>query len=323
MRVLVTGATGLLGNNVVRYFLEQGHQVACAVRRPDPKSLAGLAVTQVLADLGQTQDWSPHLESVDAVVHCAARIHIGWTLVPACHQINVEGTARLAQAARTAKCRMIHVSTVDTLAYSVDGRAVAEGQRHPAKPQCNYVVTKTAAEQVIQQQVQQGLDAIIVHPGFMIGPWDWAPSSGKMVQAIATGQIPVAPAGGCSAADVRSVAQAIEVGLRQGARGEHYILAGHNLTYQALFEKIAQVVGRRAPRFKLGPAVAWGAGAVGDLLTKVMRKETDFNSAMIRMGQRRNFYSSAKAERELHYQIPPIEPAIEASWQFLRQEHQA
>ena len=79
------------------------------------------------------------------------------------------------------------------------------GRRRPNIP-CPYVVSKQAGEQAVRQQIEAGLDAVIVHPGLMFGPWDWKPSSGRMMLQVARNFTPMAPTGGCSICDVRDVA---------------------------------------------------------------------------------------------------------------------
>lgn len=337
MKFVLTGATGLLGNNIARIAVAAGHEVVCPVRKLGDRSLDGVPVTQVQIEFDTPRSrsnagkasmpptkWTPSpwdelLSNCDAVIHSAALIHIGWQRQEESWGANVELTNQIAAAARNANCRMVHISTVDTLGYSVDGRQVAEGVRRPAKPASAYVRSKSAAEQVVQQWVAQGLNAVVIHPGFMVGPWDWKPSSGKMIWAVAKRQIPMAPGGGCSVADVRNVAQAVVNAVTRGAPGEHYILGGHNLRYTELFREIAAVTGTRPPRWRVGPVVAVVAGWIGDCWTRLRGHETDLNSALVRMGQLRHFYSSEKAVQELGYEVGPLRPAIEAAWKFLRE----
>lgn len=319
MKLVLTGATGLLGNNVARLAIAAGHEVICPVRKLDDRSLVGLPVTPMLWDFAASSaPWLDLLSGCDAVIHSAALIHIGWQRQEESQRANVALTRQIAAAAREAGCRMVHISTVDTLGYSVDGRPVTEGIRRPAKPQSAYVKSKTDAEHEVEHWVNQGLQAVILHPGFMIGPWDWKPSSGKMIVTIAKRQIPLAPWGGCSAVDVRNVAAAVLNAATQGATGEHYILGGHNLKYTELFREIAAVTGSKAPTWRVGPVVAVAAGWIGDCWTRLSGRETDLNSALIRMGQLKHYYSSEKAQRELGYQIDPLRPAIEAAWEFLQ-----
>jgi dihydroflavonol-4-reductase len=331
MKLVLTGATGLLGNNVARLAVLLGHQVTCPVRKLGDRSLVDLQVSPVLVDFEAASQepavaksaptvWDELLKGCDAVVHSAALIHIGWQRQLESQRANVDLTDQIAAAACRAGVRFVHISTVDTLGYSVDGTPVAEGTRQPAKPASAYVRSKSAAEVVIQNWVQQGLDAVVLHPGFMLGPWDWKPSSGKMIWAIAKRQIPLAPAGGCSAVDVRNVARGVVQAITHGQKGQHYVLGGHNLTYVDLFREIAQVTNTVPPRWRLGPVVAAMAGWAGDLWTRISGNETDLNSALVRMGQLQHFYSSAKAVRELGYEVSPLQPAIRTAWDFLQSQ---
>lgn len=323
MKILVTGGTGLLGNNLIRKLLQQKTTVRAAVRTLNPKALEGLDVEQVVASFDSSTNWNELIDGCDAVIHCAAIIHLGWTRMEECRQLNVECTRQIAIAARMAGSRMVHVSSVDTLPYSVDGVPLDEAATEPKCPPCNYVVTKTESETAVHNEIEQGLDAAIVHPGFLIGPYDWKPSSGKMLLAIANRQIPLAPAGGCSVVDVRDVASAL-IRLAEGvgnASGEHYILGGHNLRYRDFFREIESVVGGKAPRWVLRPGVAAVGGLIGDTLTKIRGYESDFNSAMIRMGQICHFYDSSKAARDLGYSISPLRPALESAWNFVKDHH--
>lgn len=328
MKLVLTGATGLLGNNVVRLAVEAGHEVVCPVRRLGDRSLVGVPVSQVLVDFeaasrspspaSSKSIWDDIVDGCEAVIHSAALIHIGWQRQAESHSANVDLTEQIAASVQRTGARLIHISTVDTLAYSVNGQPVSEETRRPSKPASAYVRSKTAAEVVVKNCVTQGLDAVILHPGFMLGPWDWKPSSGKMLWAIAKRQIPLAPGGGCSAVDVRDVAQGVLNAVVRGGKGQQYILGGHNLSYVELFREIAAVTSVRPPRWRVGPVVAALAGWFGDTWSRISGRETDLNSALVRMGQLRHYYSSEKAIRELGYQISPIQPAILAAWQFLQ-----
>ena len=117
------------------------------------------------------------------------------------------------------------------------------------------------------------------------------------------------------------VVRGITSALSLGKSGEHYILGGHNLTYRELFAKFQKIVGGRAPRWVLPPAAARVGGFLGDSLTRILGRETDFNSAMLQMGQLFHFYQSTKAIAELDYAISPLEPAIEKNWEFVEWHH--
>jgi dihydroflavonol-4-reductase len=320
MKVLLTGATGLLGNNVLRILLDHGHQVAGLVRKKTSgKSLAGLSFQRIEADLAKPDEIETRVGNFDVLIHAAAKIHLGWTKLDESRQVNVYATQALAELCRGRGVRMIHVSTVDTLAVSVDGKPVSENVREPGNPPCSYVVTKREAEDVIQKQVAAGLDGVIVQPGFMVGPYDWKPSSGKMMLQIAKGRGLLAPGGGASVVDVRDVARGVLAAIEQGRSGESYILAGENITYFDLWSRMAHVIGVNPPRRPLPDWLATAAGKIGDTLSWPLGGEPLINSAATAMGQLRHYYSSAKAQAELGYQINSVEQALHDAWEWFIQ----
>ena len=321
MTYLVTGGSGLLGNNIVRALLDRGVQVRVMVRKStDPKPLEGLDVEQAVADLRDGAAISRCVDGVDCVIHAAADIHIGWKNLEQQRRINVEGTRLIAQAARQTGARMVHVSSVDALAAGSRDRLVDENVPIGPKVPCTYVVTKREAETAIVDEQSQGLRATIVNPGFMLGPWDWKPSSGRMILAIAQRWVPIAPVGGMSVCDVRDVANAIIQIPEQEQIGRRYILSGTNITYLDAWRLFAKVTHRPAPMFRMGPLMRWGAGMGGDLATRITGKEGEVNSALIRMSSLFHYYDSTRARQELNYQIRPIEQTVGDAWSWL-QEH--
>ena len=171
---------------------------------------------------------------------------------------------------------------------------------------CPYVVTKREAEQAVLAEVAQGLDATIVNPAYMIGPWDWKPSSGRMLLEVARNRGLVAPLGTNNFCDVRDVAQGILAAADRGAAGRRYILGGERLTYFQAWRIFAKVTRAIPPLLPAGPLVRRAAGRCGDLWTRLTGREPDVNSAATAMAaQSRNFVST-RAERELDYQRPPV-----------------
>ena len=194
MVTLVTGATGLVGDNVVRLLLDRGQQVRVLSRQTaDSLPLAGLDVEICRGDICDSAAVRRAVEGASRVVHSAAMVHIGWTGLERQRTVNVEGTRHVAAAARELGARLIHVSTVDTLGRG--SRAAPADEETPLGKcvACPYVITKREAERVVLEEVGRGLDAVIVNPAFMLGPWDWKPSSGRMLLAIGRGRGYVAP----------------------------------------------------------------------------------------------------------------------------------
>lgn len=319
MRILITGATGFLGNNLARALTQQGHEIVVTLRHSSNRAtLDGLKYESVLVDLNEPNDISMALSDVDLVIHTAAQIQLGWSKLEACRKVNVAATARIAEAARRRGIRMIHVSSVDALGVATETEPGDETQLNPPWPACTYVITKRESESAVILEVSNGLDAVIVNPGFMVGPYDWRPSSGEMMLAIAGQSIPFAPAGGCSVVDVRDVVDGIISAIEHGQTGERYILGGQNMSYLELWTMMANVVERRPPRRRLPPRIAKVVGHVGDLIGKFTREEPTINSAAIQMGQMFHYYHSDKAKQKLGYKIGSVEDALRDAWDWFK-----
>lgn len=320
MRILLTGATGFLGNHLLQQLIEAGHQVTATLRHSsDPRPMDGLDVSKVVVDLNEPSEISPLIGQHDAVIHAAAMIHLGWSKIPESRKVNAGGTKTLAESARRYGIRMVHVSTVDALGEVDPAVPGDETRTEPPKPACAYVVSKREAEAVFLDEVRIGLDGVIVNPGFMVGPRDWKPSSGEMLLTIAKQFMPLAPAGGCSVADVRDVARGIVLALDRGVAGERYILGGHDVTYLELWTQMAKVAGRRPPIGKLPNWISKIAGAAGDLAGRFTSEEPQLNSAVVAMGQLHHWYSSDKAINQLGYHVNDYLPALEESWEWFKQ----
>jgi dihydroflavonol-4-reductase len=319
--ILVTGATGLLGNNVVRILVEQGVTTRVLLRPGhDKRCLADLNVEQVTGDIRSSDEIRTACQGVSTVIHCAGNVQIGWSTSRGHQEVNVDGARNIAACAHDLRLRLVHVSTVNCLAFGKHAQVADEdspltGQEVP----CNYVLSKRAADREIRQRAKNGLDAIIVYPGFMLGPWDWKPSSGNMILQLARGGGWFAPRGGCSVCDVRDVAGGIIAAARMPSSGGPYILAGHNVSYLELWREIATVTHTRQPVSRFGPLAAAVAGRGGDLYGAMRGVEPLINSASVAMSSCYHYYSSDRARKELDYQVRGWQTSLVDAWQWFCQ----
>ena len=316
MKILVTGATGLVGNNCVR-LLHDDHELFVLVRDGyDTRPLEGLDVTFCAGDLSKPETLDDAIPEVDAIIHSAGDTHIGKHPRPSQHIVNTVATKAIAEVARQRDARMVFVSSVDALpAGSVD-IVVDEETKGDAKCSVGYVLTKREAEANLLEQIENGLDAVIVNPGFMLGPWDWKPSSGRMLLEVATKFTPFGPSGGFSVCDVREVAAAICHIATNSTKHRRYILAGHNVTYVEAWRVFAKASGGSPPIGAAGPIVLKSAGRWGDLMTKLSGREGDVNSGAIAMSMLFHYYDSSRAEQELGYRLRPIEESAGDTWNW-------
>jgi dihydroflavonol-4-reductase len=326
-RLLVTGATGLVGANVARIARAAGWQVRILARpTADPTALEGFNDI-ARGDVTDAESLVRACDGMDAVVHAAAMVTMATTVGPAMQRVNVQGTRDLLDAARRAGVgRIVHVSTVDAIGFTApDGRpATPANPADESVPYDNdryglpYMRTKHLAEEAAREYAAAGLPVVIVNPTFMFGAWDWKPTSGTMILEVASGKVLAWTGGGNNFVDVEDVASAILAAVDRGVVGERYILGNANWTYREAFTRIAGVIGARPPRFALPRPVALAGGAVAGAAARLLGRDAEINLATARMGYVGHYFDPGKARRELGLAAGDPEVAIERAWRWFR-----
>ena len=247
------------------------------------------------------------------------------TATPDLVAANVTGTDHIVEACiRAGVDRLLHVSSTVAVGISPDGTPCDESSPWNL-PELGlddgYATTKRQSELNVRQAVQDGrIDAVVVNPGFMFGPYDARPSSGEMIVQVARGNGRFFTTGRNSFCDVRRVADGMLAALERGTTGERYILAGENLSYGAIFERIAGVVGRPPPRVRMPHAVARPAGWAGDVLQWWTGRDQPVTTMSLRWGYTEGFVvSSAKAIEALGYDPGTPDDGIRAAWDWFRE----
>ncbi len=326
MRICITGATGLLGANVAARAREAGHELVCTRRATSNTAhLDALELEWTEAPLSDLDALTQAFDGCSHVIHCAARTSMLPTATPALVAANVTGADHVVTACERAGVeRLLHVSSTVAVGISSDGTPCDESSPWNL-PELGlddgYATTKRQSELNVRQAVQDGrIDAVIVNPGFMFGPYDARPSSGEMILQVARGNGRVFTRGCNSFCDVRRVADGMLAALERGESGERYILAGENLSYGAIFERIARVVGRPPPKVPVPHAVARPVGWVGDLVQWWTGNDQPVTTMSLRWAYTEGFVmSSERAIRELDYDPGTPDAGIEAAWDWFRE----
>lgn len=313
-RVVLTGASGLLGGNLAAELVRAGHQVV-ATRRAGTqvRHLEDLSIEWIEAELGSIEALTKAFAGADAVFHCAAAVTVVREVTPAMTAANVTGTSNVVEAALAARVsRLVHTSSVVAVGLSTDGRPCDETATWNFDREGlvdAYAITKRQAEDVVDQ-ARDRIDAVIVNPTYMFGPRDARPSSGKLIVDVVKRRVPGTTPGYNNFVDVRDVARGMIAAWHKGRRGERYILAGHDMTYRDVIHEIARIAGVKPPRFQIPRAIASLVGKLGDWHERRGR-EPVVNSTQIRYAYTDRFrFKSDKAARELGYTFGPLEPAI-------------
>ncbi len=323
MRILVTGADGLLGSNLVRELLGRGHGVRAFIQPGrQQKTLEGLKLEKFPGNLLNVEEVSKAAEGCDAVIHCAASTSVWPTRAEIVNKVNIEGTKNIICAVKQNHVqRMIYVGTANSFGFGSKENPGVEGNPYrSATYGLDYMDSKYKAQQVILNEVKENsLPAVIVNPTFMFGPYDSNPSSGAMILAVYKGKVPGYTRGGRNYVCAKDAAVAIANALTKGRVGECYILGNQNLSYKEAFGKIASTIGVKAPSVSIPSVFAKLYGRVGSLLGSVSGKTPAISYPLSRIACDEHYFSPAKAVKELGLPQTPVETGIKECFEWLKE----
>jgi dihydroflavonol-4-reductase len=319
--VLVTGADGFLGSNVVRELLSQGYAVRAMIQPGrNAGTIDGLPLEQMTADILSETDRLRALSGLHAVIHTVASTSVWPSRDPFIWKLNHEVPISLAREARNAGvARFVHVGTANSFAAgSRSNPGTEEGDYDALRFGLDYQDSKRAAQERLLALDAEGPEIVIVNPTFMFGPYDTKPGSGEMILKTAKRQVPGSSPGGRCFADVRAVAKGIVAALEKGIPGRCYILGGENLEYSQIFSLIAEATGVRAPRFTLPSTLIIAMGALASFFASLTGKAPKISLPMARIACEGQYYSSKRAMAELGYTIIPVREGIQAAVEWFR-----
>ncbi len=323
MKVFLTGATGFVGYHVAKALAAEGADLRLLVRKTSNlKNLEGIPGDTVVGDLASAESFAPALSGCDAVMHVAADYRL-WIRDPdAMYRANVDGTRDLLRLARQAKVpRVVYTSSVATMHFRTDGIVVNEDTPVSLKDMVgHYKRSKFMAEQQAIAAAQDGQQVIILNPTTPIGPNDAKPTpTGRIFVDFLNGKFPAYVDTGLNLVDVAEVARTHVVALTKGKPGRRYILGGENLTLKQILDKMSAITGIPSPTTKIPFAVAATYAFFEEWITgRVRGKEPRATLEEVRMGRKKMFASSARAQQELGFRIVPVYPAMRAAIDWFR-----
>ena len=323
MKVFLTGATGFVGHHVARALADQGASLRLLVRKTSNLSnLEGIPGETHVGDLAQPESLRPALANCDAVVHVAADYRF-WIRDPqAMYRANVDGTRDLLRLARESGVRrFVYTSSVATMHFRTDGLVINEDTPVSLADMVgHYKRSKFMAEQQAIAAAQDGQQVIILNPTTPIGPNDAKPTpTGRIFVDFLNGKFPAYMDTGLNLVDVAEVARTHVLALTKGQWGRRYILGGENLTLKQILDKMSAITGIPSPTVKIPFAVAATYAFFEEWITgRIRGKEPRATLEEVRMGRKKMYASSARAQQELGFRIIPVYPAMRAAIEWFR-----
>lgn len=306
--IVVTGASGLVGANLVRALLDAHQRVRVVVHHASA-AFQGLKVEQVRADLHDQETLNNAFRHADLVFHLAGLITVSESNWSQAEHINTLGTRHVVDACLKNKVnRLIHFSSIEALQQKPldipvdeDCPLVLADQAPP------YAKSKAAAEMEVQSGIQRGLDAILIRPTAIIGPNDFKPSLlGHAIIKLASGRMPFLVTGGFDWVDVRDVVSTTIRAARKAPCGQKYLLSGHWYSIKEMAKMISELGCKRTTRIVLPRAVAYPFAPLMEWAAKRQHSDPVYTRVSLRTLNSNHVISHERATRELGYQPRPI-----------------
>jgi dihydroflavonol-4-reductase len=292
--------------------------------RPTSKleNLAALPAETVIGDLLQVEALRTAIAGCDAVMHVAADYRLWVTDPEKMLAANVTGTRDLLRIAREeAVPRVVYTSSVATMGFFSDGRLADEETPVSLADMIGfYKRSKYLAEQEAVAAARAGQHVMILNPTTPVGSRDIKPTpSGRIVVDFLNRKFPAYMDTGLNLVDVNEVARTHADALETGRPGERYILGGENLTLKQMLDKMSAITGLPSPSVRVPHNVAMAFALWDQTVTGKLRgREPRATVEAVRMGKKKMFVSSSKAERELGFRVVPVYGALRSAIEWFR-----
>ncbi|NHZ94687.1 SDR family oxidoreductase [Massilia sp. CCM 8734] len=318
----VTGATGLLGNNLVRELIGRGVSVKALVRslekgRRQFGELEGIEL--VVGDMADVSAFADKLRGCDVVFHTAAFFrdnYKGGSHWQELKRINVDGTRSLIEHAYDGGARRFVQTSSIAVLNGEPGAPIDESCLRELDDADDYYRSKILADQAVLHFLESHpeMHASLVLPGWMWGPADIGPtSSGQFVNDVVLGKLPGLVPGSFSVVDARDVAQAHIAAALHGQRGGRYLAAGRHMTMRQLVPMLGKIAGVKTPARDLPLPLLYALAAVQELYARITGKPVLLSLATVRLMVKeagRSHFNHAKSERELALKFRPLEQTM-------------
>lgn len=321
MKVAITGASGHIGNCLIREFVKEGIKVKALIHRSD-SDLKALGVDLIQGDLLNPDSLNTLCKDVDFVFHLAARISIDETDRDIVYRTNVEGTGNLIDAClKSSVKRLIHFSSIHAIKAHPLDEVLDENRSLIADSNIIYESSKAEGERLVLSAAQKGLDAVVISPTAVIGPYDYNQSYlGQAIIKIYQNSLPMLVPGGYDWVDVRDVVKGALYAVERGRKGEKYILSGHYSSLRELSEMISKVSGKKTPKFEAPMLLARIGIPFIQLYAKLRNEDPLYTSESldILINSNQNI-SNAKAKKELGYTTHSLEETLIDTFSWYKQ----
>ena len=322
--IVITGAAGHLGNVLVRKLVNQNKKVRALIfPGEDTTSLRGLEIEKVNGDVCVPDSLRKAFEGAGIVYHCAGVISILPGQKKQLHQVNVLGTRNVVDICLEKKVkRLVYTSSIHALSEPAAGIVFDESREvNPENLLGEYSKSKALGTLEVIKGIKKGLDAVILFPSGIIGPYDFRGSEmGKLIIDFVKGKVKAYVGGAYDFVDVRDVAEGLILACEKGKKGECYILSGQQVSVWQLLKLLEEISGVKAPSFKIPHQMARVTGFFNVLYCSIRKIKPLFTPFSIDVLASNSLVSCKKAQSELGYAPQSIYQSIKDTVRWFRLE---
>lgn len=313
--ILVTGATGFLGFNIIKELLNTEYKIKAFVENGKGTIILDQFDIEIKhGDIQILEDVQNALDGCDIVIHTAALTDIWPKRSSHVWNVNYTGTKNLVVAAKKAGIeKFIHIGSASSFGFGTKNNPGNENVPYKnGKYKLDYMESKKRAQDLVLSEVKENnFPAIVVNPTFMFGSYSAnSGSSNDMILAQFNNKIPGYTNGGRNFIHVKDVAVGIINAIAMGRIGECYIMGNENLTFKEIFLKISNLTKTKPPAYKFPDYLAKSFGFFLSVLSRILKKKPSISYTMAKISCDEHYFSSKKAIEELNLPQTPIEYAI-------------
>ena len=324
MTVVITGASGHIGTNLVRALIQDGRRTRSLVH-VHHQGIDELDTEIFKGDICDPESLRRAFRGAEIVYHLAACISLSMKGWPQLESINVNGTRNVVEAClATGVKRLVHFSSIHALNQEPmdtpidETRPLSDSPGHPP-----YDRSKALGEKEVRQGIERGLDAVIIYPTAVIGPHDYEPSYlGEAIIDLASHKLPALVTGGYDWVDVRDVVQGAMAAEKNAGTGEGYLLSGHWLPMRSIADMVMEITGTPTPKITVPLWMAHLGVPVVALMSKMTGRRPLYTNFSLKALKSNRHMSHEKASRDLGYQPRPLLDSLKDSLEWFRDNGQ-
>ncbi len=319
MKAFVTGATGHVGNVLVRELYNRGYEITSLVLPKDDYKIIEPYSEILVGNVLNQQFLFDNIKDYDVVFHLAGIVEIGTGNKKSVLKVNVLGTKNVLEACQKNHIkRLVYTSSVHAIKELPKGETMSEPEMvDPESVKGTYAKSKAMATQMIMNQRDPDLETVIVYPSGIVGPFDYKLSNVSQVFIdFLMGRLKAYLKGGYNFVDVRDVAKGLALAAEKGRNGQGYILSGNEITVKELLDLIAKYTGRKPVKTKLAFWFILATSYFAEIYYKLLRQKPLFTHYSIVVLNSNFSFSNDKAKEELGYTVRNIKESIKDTIKF-------